>query len=178
MPVAFQPAVDYAILNECGGRIDGGLTRDPTDPGGTTKWGIAARSHPGIDIPNLSRADACAIYKEEYYDRLPGLQSLNAQRIATKIFDAAVHLGIRGGALCAQRAFNDMHAAGLPVLLEDGGFGLISAQQINSVAEADYLLAFVRRQADTYEKICAKHGGDYQRRYLTGFLNRARKLPS
>lgn len=39
---------------------------DPDDPGGTTKFGIDQRSHPGVDIAGLSEADAQAIYFAEW----------------------------------------------------------------------------------------------------------------
>jgi lysozyme family protein len=39
---------------------------DPSDPGGATKYGIDQRSHPGVDIKNLTREGAEAIYFEEW----------------------------------------------------------------------------------------------------------------
>lgn len=42
------------------------VERDPSDPGGTTKYGIDARSHPHVDIPNLTKDGAIAIYWSEW----------------------------------------------------------------------------------------------------------------
>lgn len=39
---------------------------DPDDPGGTTKFGIDQRSHPDIDIENLSLVAATEIYSDEW----------------------------------------------------------------------------------------------------------------
>ena len=39
---------------------------DSKDPGGTTKYGIDARSHPGVDIENLTEQQALNIYWEEW----------------------------------------------------------------------------------------------------------------
>jgi len=40
---------------------------DPRDPGGATKFGIDQRSHPTVNIRNLTRQDAEKIYLAEYY---------------------------------------------------------------------------------------------------------------
>ncbi|HWB60376.1 MAG TPA: glycosyl hydrolase 108 family protein [Chthoniobacteraceae bacterium] len=39
---------------------------DPNDPGGTTKYGIDQHSHPGVDVENLTREQALAIYKSDW----------------------------------------------------------------------------------------------------------------
>jgi lysozyme family protein len=66
------------------GPIEGGLSLDVSDPGNWTggepgvgeckgtKFGIAANSHPDIDIASLTEADAVRIRKEEYWDKVRG----------------------------------------------------------------------------------------------------------
>jgi lysozyme family protein len=63
-----QKAISVIFGNE------GGFQADPRDPGnyrdGTligTKYGIAARSHPGVDIRNLTLVRAAEIYRAEYW---------------------------------------------------------------------------------------------------------------
>ena len=34
---------------------EGGYVNDPKDPGGETNFGIAKRSHPDVDIKNLTK---------------------------------------------------------------------------------------------------------------------------
>lgn len=46
------------------------VERDPDDPGGTTKFGIDQRAHPGVDIPRLTLADAKQIYFADW-TRMP-----------------------------------------------------------------------------------------------------------
>lgn len=46
------------------------VERDPHDPGGTTKFGIDQRSHPGVNIAALTRADAESIYWRDWL-RMP-----------------------------------------------------------------------------------------------------------
>ena len=76
---------------------EGGYTNDPKDPGGETNWGIDKRSHPNVDIKNLTQDQAKQIYLEDYWifqkspaqfsgDNLP-------PALALMMFDAAVNNG-------------------------------------------------------------------------------------
>lgn len=71
--------------------IEGGYVNDPDDPGGETKYGISKRSHPDLDIKNLTKPQAKVIYFSDYWlaakcDQLP-------RHLAAAAFDAAVHSG-------------------------------------------------------------------------------------
>ena len=46
---------------------EGGYVNDPKDPGGETNFGIAKRSHPDVDIKNLTKEEAKEIYYEHYW---------------------------------------------------------------------------------------------------------------
>ncbi len=82
---------------------EGGLSQDRSDPGnwsggkigvGTfagTKYGIAAASHPTLDIRALTLAQACSIYWLEYC-LAPGFAWLNLPLLQV-VFDAAVNCG-------------------------------------------------------------------------------------
>tara|TARA_R100000963_G_C4537062_1_gene35886 strand:+ start:39 stop:254 length:216 start_codon:yes stop_codon:yes gene_type:complete len=48
---------------------EGGYVNDPDDPGGETNFGVAKRSHPDVDIANLTKDSAKEIYKEHYWDK-------------------------------------------------------------------------------------------------------------
>lgn len=68
------------------------MTNDPADPGGLTKYGIAQRSHPGLDVASLTEQQAMAIYRTEYWqgsgaDALPWPLNLTH-------FDFAVNAGV------------------------------------------------------------------------------------
>ncbi len=78
-------------------------TDHPADRGGLTKFGIAQRWNPDLDVRTLTRAQAIEIYWERYwqgrgYERLP-------EAIAIKVFDLAVNLGDRPASTdCGSRA--------------------------------------------------------------------------
>lgn len=72
-------------------RWEGGYANDPNDPGGETNFGISKRSYPNLDIRNLTREQAIAIYQRDYWqasgaDQLPW--PLNLVH-----FDSAVNTG-------------------------------------------------------------------------------------
>ena len=58
----FETALNFVLAEE------GGYTCDPRDPGGETNMGISKRMYPGVDIKNLTIAQAAAIYKKDYWD--------------------------------------------------------------------------------------------------------------
>ena len=58
----FQLAVKFTLDHE------GRYVFNPKDPGGETNYGIAKKSHPDVDITNLTIAGAMEIYKREYWD--------------------------------------------------------------------------------------------------------------
>lgn len=60
----FDTCVDEVLGEEAG------YVNNPADPGGETKWGISKRAFPEVDIANLSRDDAKALYKAHYWDPL------------------------------------------------------------------------------------------------------------
>ena len=59
---SFDEMVKNIIEREGGAKI----TRDPDDPGGTTKYGISQRAHKDVDIENLTYDQAVNIYNEHY----------------------------------------------------------------------------------------------------------------
>ena len=70
---------------------EGGYDDDPDDPGGETKYGIDRRSHPNVDIRNLTREAATAIYWREYWVKY-GCEWL-ARPLGEVFFNACVNCG-------------------------------------------------------------------------------------
>lgn len=66
--MSFQEAMKFIGKWEWSNRPDGGYNNRPQDAGGPTKFGIAQRSHPSVDVRNLTLQKAWDIYKKEYWD--------------------------------------------------------------------------------------------------------------
>ena len=96
---------------------EGGYVNDPKDPGGETNFGIAKRSHPDVDIKNLTKEGAKEIYYETYWvaNKVPHMPK-NLKHI---YFDMCVNQG-RGRAVKILQQAANAKGAGLKV---DGGMG-------------------------------------------------------
>lgn len=71
---------------------EGGYVNNPADPGGETKWGISKRAFPNVDIANLTREAASALYKTHYWDPLA---QFNLSGLYKKVaFEAAINQGL------------------------------------------------------------------------------------
>ena len=57
----FEDIIDDVLKREGGEKI----TKDPSDPGGTTKYGISQRAFPDLDIEALNEQQAKQIYFEK-----------------------------------------------------------------------------------------------------------------
>lgn len=121
---------------------EGGYVNDPRDPGGETKWGIAKRSYPQLDIKSLTREDAIAIYERDFWqrvqgDRLPG-------PFAFQALDAAVNHGIGNSVRWLQRA------AGVA---DDGIIGPVTLAAVARQEAADLVLNFNAERLEFYAKL-------------------------
>ncbi len=96
--MTFETAVAFILERE------GGYVNDPNDPGGETKFGISKRAYPDLDIPNLTRAEATAIYRRRYWDACRCSELPNGLDLLT--FDAAVNQGTNAAIKMLQRALN------------------------------------------------------------------------
>jgi len=77
----FDQAIPQVLANE------GGYVNDPKDPGGETNFGISKRTYPNVDIKNLTKEQAEAIYRRDFWL----FDGLTSQLVANKLFDAYVN---------------------------------------------------------------------------------------
>jgi lysozyme family protein len=108
---AFDDIIEVVLEHE------GGYVNDPKDPGGETNFGIAKRSHPDVDIKNLTKDGAKEIYKEVYWDGNK-VESLS-EDLRHIYFDMCVNQGKGRAVKILQHAAN-AKGDGLKV---DGGLG-------------------------------------------------------
>jgi len=123
--------VDFILSHE-DPTLSGKVT---TDTGGVTRWGIASRFHPDLDVANLSLLDARSIYLQEYV--LPyHLDQLRDEDVANACGDCLVNPGLGAGAHVIQQAIN-LYRAG--TVIEDGEIGPDTISHLNGCAENDIL---------------------------------------
>jgi len=111
MLVEFDEIIEVVLHHE------GGYVNDPDDPGGETNFVIAKRSHPDVDIVNLTKDGAKEIYKEHYWDKNK-VESLS-EDLRHIYFDMCVNQGKGRAVKILQKAANAKGAD----LVVDGGMG-------------------------------------------------------
>lgn len=110
---------------------EGPYVFDPDDPGGETKYGIAKRFHPNLDIKNLTIAQATEIYDKEYWDRY-SVEELPEQ-IRLQYFDMVVNMGPNGATRIIQTAISMFGI----VISIDGRLGPKTITEAHSICHAD-----------------------------------------
>jgi lysozyme family protein len=123
----FDTAFDRLLGNE------GGYSNNPADPGGETNWGIAKRSYPDVDIANLTRDQAKAIYLRDFWQPLGDADPA----IKFQVFDFAVNSGI-------QTAIRKLQAA--IEVADDGHWGPMSAAKLAECDKNDVLMRFIAQR--------------------------------
>lgn len=157
----FRYAVEVVVRNE------GGYVNDPSDPGGETKFGISKRSYPHLDIANLTREEAIAIYRRDWWDKY-GYGRLASSAIAAKVFDLSVNVGPRRAHEMLQRA---LHAVGRRDVVVDGIIGPQTIAAVNA-APPDALLAALRAEAAAYYRQLIERNPTLKK-YERGWMRRA-----
>jgi lysozyme family protein len=82
--------------------MEGGYVNNPRDPGGETNYGISKRSYPTLDIRNLDRSQAEAIYRNDYWNKMQCDKMPDG--VALIVFDMAVNQGPGIAAQLLQKA--------------------------------------------------------------------------
>lgn len=181
----FIDAIDTVLAHE------GGFADDPNDPGGATNYGISLRwlRREGIDLDmdddddvdvidvrQMPRSRAVALYREHWWKRYR-YHRLEAQTVATKVFDLAVNMGHRQAVRILQRA---LQACRCPVIV-DGILGSNTTGAANELPPARMLPAIRSEAAGFYRLLIGRnaalrdHGIDAPdfRQYERGWLRRA-----
>lgn len=123
----FDTAFDRLLGHE------GGYSNRADDPGGETNWGISKRSYPDVDIKNLTRDGAKAIYLRDFWTPLAAAHPA----VRFQAFDFAVNSGI-------QTAIRKLQAA--IGVADDGHWGPISAAKLASMDLNDVIMRYVAQR--------------------------------
>jgi len=132
----FDDAINIVLNNE------GGYVNNPADPGGETKFGISKHAYPDVDIANLTREQAIAIYKRDFWDRVQG-DTLPAS-IAFQILDFAVNAGLSTAIRKAQ------FVAGVA---DDGNWGPITRAAVAAISPSVFCARFAAAKIRFYTKL-------------------------
>lgn len=138
----YVEAIKKVIIAEGGAKI----TDDPKDPGGLTKYGISKKAYPSLDIRNLTEAEAIAIYKRDYWDKIQGDRL--PYNIAYTIFNYAVNRGVRVAVKYAQKVVG---------LSEDGVMGIKTVTAIIQKGEKAFLEQYLALAKQGYEHLVARN---------------------
>ena len=133
---------DKNIIN-----IEGGLTNDPHDKGGLTKYGISKRDYQNLDIINLTVDQAIQIYQTDYWNKCR-LDNVNNQTLADIIFILAVNVGVVEAVKIVQRAILHCFEMSSPLKI-DGICGSVTIHYIN-LCESAWLLDALRIEECQY----------------------------
>ncbi len=159
---SFDIAITKTLANEGGAAY----TETTGDTGGATKYGISQKSYPTMNIKALTEADAKAIYKRDYWDKIKG-DSITDQDVAESIFDFAVNAGVKTASRIAQKAMLKVNADGG---LIDGIIGPKTVSVLNSINRDLFLSCFALMKIYHYADICNKNRE--QSKFLLGWINR------
>lgn len=132
----FDTAFDRLIGNE------GGYSNNPADPGGETNWGISKRSYPNVDIKNLTRDGAKAIYRPDFWNRIHA-DELNGG-VAFQAFDFAVNSGIETAVRKLQTAVG---------VADDGHWGPVTRAAATAMSPTDTIMRFNAERLDFMRKL-------------------------
>ena len=123
MPIldTFEEIIDKVIEHE------GGYVNDPDDPGGETKYGIAKKSNPDVDIKNLTIEQAKKIYWEKYW--VPNKVDKVPSQLKYIYYDMCVNMGRSNAVKVLQSAANQKGAN----ITVDGGIGPNTLKAIDNL---------------------------------------------
>jgi lysozyme family protein len=122
--ISFEEAFTRLLGNE------GGYSMDPKDPGGETNWGISKRAYPSLDIKNLTRDQAAAVYYHDFW--MPLMDAHPAVKF--QVFDFAVNSGIQTAVRKLQQVVG---------VADDGHWGPVSNAALMKMDVSDVLMLFV-----------------------------------
>ena len=166
----FDEAITFVLRNE-DPHLRGVVTEDS---GGRTRFGIAERFHPELGeefytgSSDVALEVAREIYRNEYWREVHG-DEIADQRIATKLLDMAVNIGVRQAVVLCRRALNAVQER---CAVEDGVCGPQTLAAINSIDAGLLLASLCDACAAFYQHLAAVR--PEAQRYLHGWLNRAK----
>ena len=185
----FSRALPFVLQHE------GGISADPDDPGGITRWGISLRwlikagqldlDHDGLkdgdvdgdgdidaaDILAMPRERAASLYRHHWWEK-GGYDRIRDPVVAVKTFDFAVNMGFGPAHRCLQRAAR----ACRHLIADDGVIGPQTLAAANAI-EGNALAAALKSEAAGFYRGLVTARPVFAK-YEQGWLNRAYSHPT
>jgi len=129
--------------------IEGKYSNDSKDPGGETNWGISKREYPNLDIKNLTREQAVAIYQTDFWVKV------NADAMPDVLKFQALDFAVNSGIGVAVRKLQ--LAAGVA---DDGHWGPVTKAAVAAMPSDQLVILFLAARLE-YMTLCAnwQHDG-------------------
>lgn len=108
---------------------EGGYTDGRDDPGGEANWGISKRAYPSANIRDLTRDDAKALYRQDFWNRIHADELYDG--VAFQVFDFAVNSGIETAVRKLQAALG---------VADDGYWGPVTIAAAKTMSESDQIM--------------------------------------
>jgi lysozyme family protein len=134
----FQFAIERVLGHEAG------YVNNPEDPGGETKWGISKRTYPHLNIKDLTREDAIAIYEKDFWEPIHAANAIFTDALDYQLLDSAVNSGISQSIRFLQRAIG---------VADDGHFGPHSKEILAQVEATDVVFLFLAERLEFMTKL-------------------------
>lgn len=163
----FDYAIDFVFA------VEGYVSNHKADAGGYTKYGIAQKANPGVDVKNLTLDGAKKIYRKNYWDACK-CDSFD-KRVGLYVMDYAVNSGVATSAKALQRCANRLISgkADSPLVV-DGKIGPKSIEAINKLNPEELVAALHAARVTFFLNLVRKNAS--QNVFLRGWMNRMSKL--
>lgn len=163
----FDHAIDFIFA------VEGYVSNSKYDAGGYTKYGIAQKAHPNVDVKNLTIDGAKAIYKRQYWDACRCDEF--DENVGLYVMDFAVNSGVQTAVKALQKCLN-LQASGKAdaPLVVDGKIGDKTIAAANGVPDRLLVAAFHAYRVSFYFGLVKKNST--QNKFLRGWMNRLAKL--
>ena len=132
----FNEAIEYVL------KYEGGYINHKDDPGGETNFGISKKAYPTLDIKNLTKAKAKAIYKRDYW--LASKSEMLPHEIRLLVLDSCVNHGVTQGIKFLQRSVGAD---------QDGVFGPMTLAKVKSTPVILILDNYAKARMDFFTKL-------------------------
>jgi len=161
----FEEAFDKTVWGWEGGDK---LHTVPGDPGGTTRWGIAQRFHPEVDVRTMTEDEAKSFYYRKFWAAVRA--PLLPPELRWDVFDYGVNRHPVTSIRTLQRAVNACNLARhRPLIAEDGRFGPRTRESLSALPPERVLLVFRGLRTQYYVE---RSSDPQQIQFLEGWLDR------